>query len=162
MKNTITALAILMFISTQTFAGDLKRLSLDSASGASPVIETDSEIKTEGAGSIKVETRWPATVFLAEVERPDAENAQLIFKADVKTDLEGKAFLEMWAHFDGNRYFSKGLNDPVEGKSDWKTIGTPFFLQKGQRPDKVTLNLVIEGSGAVWIDNVVLAKEPLQ
>jgi hypothetical protein len=162
MKSAVSAIAILILFSTHSFAEDLKRLSLDTAAGASPVVETDTEVKTEGAGSVKITTRWPATVFLGEVDGLDGENAGLVYKADVKTDLEGAAYLEMWAHVDGNRYFSKGLNDPVKGRSDWKTVATPFFLQKGQKPDKVTLNLVIEGAGTVWIDNIVLSKEPLQ
>jgi len=41
---------------------------------------------------------------------------------------------------------------------DAATLG----FQKGQRPDKVTLNLVINGKGTVWIDDVVLSKAPLK
>jgi hypothetical protein len=54
------------------------------------------------------------------------------------------------------------MNDSVQGKSDWKTIRTPFLFQKGQKPDKVTLNIVINGIGTVWIDDIVLSKEPLK
>ena len=54
------------------------------------------------------------------------------------------------------------MNDAVSQKSDWKTIQTPFMFQKGQKPDKVTLNLVINGKGTVWIDDIVLSKEPLK
>jgi hypothetical protein len=35
-------------------------------------------------------------------------------------------------------------------------------LPQGQRPDKVTLNLAINGKGTVWIDDIVLSKEPLK
>ena len=73
-----------------------------------------------------------------------------------------KAILEMWVHFGSGQYFSKGLNDPIKGKSDWKSIQTPFIFQKGQNPEKVTLNLVINGQGTVWIDDVVLSKAPLK
>lgn len=37
----------------------------------------------------------------------------------------------------------------------------PFFLQKGENPDNVKLNLVIEGKGTVWIDDIHLYKGPL-
>jgi hypothetical protein len=33
-----------------------------------------------------------------------------------------------------------------------------FFLQAGQNPDNVKLNILIEGSGTVWADQIVLAK----
>jgi hypothetical protein len=34
--------------------------------------------------------------------------------------------------------------------------------EKGKNPDKVTLNLVINGKGTVWIDDVTLSKTPLK
>ena len=78
-----------------------------------------------------------------------------------RSDLEGVAFLEMWVQFDGAQYFSRGLNDAVKNKTAWKTVQTPFFFQQGQSPDKVVLNLVINGKGTVWVDDIVLSKAPL-
>lgn len=162
MKRTLAILAVLSLISTPTIAEDLKRLSIDDASFASPWIQTDSTVKTEGKGSIKITTKWPTTVYLSEVTGLNIEDIKLIYKADVKSDLNGVAFLEMWAHIGGNQYFSKGMNDTVKGKSDWKSIKTPFIFQRGQKPDKITLNIVINGKGTVWVDNIVLSKEPLK
>jgi len=123
---------------------------------------TDTQIKTEGKGSIKITTQWPTTICLGEVTSLIVENAKLLYKAKVKSDLDGSAFLEMCAHVGGGQYFSRGMNNIVSRKTDWKIIQTPFFFQKGQRPDKVTLNLVINGKGTVWIDDIVLSKEPLK
>ena len=67
----------------------------------------------------------------------------------------------MWVSVDGGHYFSRGLDDQVQGKSDWKTVQTPFMFQKNQKPDKVTLNVVIKGIGTVWVDDIVISKEPL-
>ena len=67
----------------------------------------------------------------------------------------------MWAHVGGGQYFSRGLNDPIQGTSDWTALQTPFIFQKGQNPDKIILNIVINGSGTVWVDDVVLSKAPL-
>ena len=163
--KTLFKLIPMLLLSTQIAqAEDLKKLSLDDPSAVSPKIVADTQVKVEGASSLKVTTKWPTTVCLGEVTGPDVENAKLIYSAKVKTALEGKglAFLELWAHVGGGQYFSKGLNDTVSQKSDWKTIQTPFLFQKGQKPDKVTLNLVINGKGTVWIDDVVLSKEPLK
>lgn len=44
----------------------------------------------------------------------------------------------------------------------WTTVETPFFLQKGQNPDNIKLNLVVNGKGTVWIDDIKLIKGPLQ
>lgn len=140
---------------------DLTKLSLDTPSALGTTIQSDSDVKTEGSASIRIATMHPTTICLGEVTDLNVENAKLVFKASVKSDLDGIAFLEMWAHVGGRGYFSRGMNDPVEGKTDWKTIRTPFLFQKGQNPEKVTLNLVINGRGTVWIDDVSLSKEPL-
>ncbi|MCM8813002.1 MAG: hypothetical protein NC924_03590 [Candidatus Omnitrophica bacterium] len=143
-------------------AQELQRLSLDDAAALRTVIATDTQVKAEGAGSIKITTAWPTVVCLGETGALDVENAQLIYAANVKSELEGSAFLEMWVYVGDGHYFSKGLNDMVMNTSDWKTIKTPFIFQKGQKPSKVVLNLVVNGKGTVWVDDVVLSKEPLK
>jgi hypothetical protein len=162
MKCIIMILFIFLLICTPSLAGELKRLNLDDASSIGLKIQTDSVIKVEGKGSVKITTLWPITVCLGEVTGLDIENAKLVYTARVRSELQGTAFLEMWAHVGGGQYFSKGMNDTIQGKSDWKTIRAPFMFQKGQRPDKITLNVVINGKGILWIDNIVLSREPLQ
>ena len=77
-------------------------------------------------------------------------------------DLKGKAYLEMLCRFPGQgEFFSKGLDNPVEGTTDWASCETPFFLKKGERPDLIKLNVVIEGKGTVWIKDVTVLKGPL-
>jgi hypothetical protein len=152
----------LVFITSSVYSEELKKLNLDAATAIGTTIQTDTEVKIEGKGSIKITTQWPTTICLGEVTGLSIENAKLLYKAKAKSDLDGSAFLEMWVHVGGGQYFSRGMNDAVSQKTDWKTIQTPFLFQKGKRPDKVTLNLVINGKGTVWIDDVVLSKEPLQ
>jgi hypothetical protein len=147
---------------SSAIAEDLTQLSLDDASGLGTTIQNDTDLKTEGRASIRITTLHPTTICLGEVTGLDIENARLIFKASVKSELNGAAYLEMWVHVGGGQYFSRGMNDSVEGKTDWKSIRTPFLFQKGQTPEKVTLNLVVNGKGTVWIDDVVLSKAPLE
>ncbi len=161
MKTILSIFAMLAFVAGLAYPQDLKKLNLDDAASIGTVIQTDTRIKAEGKGSIKITTLWPTTICLGEVTGLNVENAKLLYKAKVKSDLDGTAFLEMWAHIGGGQYFSRGMNDVVSQKTDWKTIQTPFLFQKGQNPDKVTLNLVINGKGIVWIDDIVLSKEPL-
>jgi len=162
MKRTLTIATILALVSGLAIADELKKLSLDDASAIGTTIQTDSNVKIEGKGSIKIMTKQPTTVCLGEVTDLDIENAKLVYKAKVKSELNGVAFLEMWAHVGGGQYFSKGMNDPIKNKSDWKSIQTLFMFQEGQKPDKVTLNIVINGTGTVWVDEVVLSKKPLK
>lgn len=161
LKGTATAILVLLLLSSSATAESLARLSLDDASTLGTTIQTDVLVKTEGRGSIKITTSHPTTICLGEVLGLDVEKAALIYSAKVKSLLEGAAYLEMWVHVAGGRYFSRGVNDPVTGRSDWKSIRTPFRLQEGQRPDKVVLNIVINGTGTVWVDAAALAKAPL-
>jgi len=157
------AIFVALILSTVTLkAEELIQLGLDDTSSISPKIGADSNVKVEGKSSLRITTRWPTTVHLGEVIKPDIENARLIYTAMVKSELDGSAYLEMWAHVGGQQYFSRGMNDMSIGKSEWKTIQTPFIFQKGQRPEKVTLNLVINGTGTVWIDEIILSKEALK
>ena len=162
MKSLPTIMAMLLTMVVQSHAGDLKRLNLDDASSLGLSIETDSRIKVEGTGSIKISTLWPTSVCLGEITGLDIENAKLVYTAKVKSSLNGTAFLEMWAHLGGSQYFSRGMNSIVSGQSGWQSINTPFVFQKGQKPDKVTLNIIINGKGTVWIDDIVLSKKPLK
>jgi hypothetical protein len=162
MKRSLIIFATLALVASSTRAEDLKKLNLDDASAIGTTIQTDAQVKAEGMSSIKITTQWPTTICLSEVKGPDIESAKLIYKAKVKSNLEGTAFGEMWAHVGGGQYFSRGMNDVVKQKTDWKTIQTPFLFQKGQKPDKVTLNVVINGKATVWIDDIVLSKEPFK
>ena len=76
--------------------------------------------------------------------------------------LIGRAYLEMWCHFPGlGEAFSRGLDNVVTGSNDWATYQTPFFLKAGERPDRIRLNLVVEGKGKVFIKDIQLSSAPL-
>ena len=162
MKFRMMIFAVLALVASSSYAEELKKLNLDDASVIGTTIQTDTQIKAEGNGSIKITTQWPTTICLGEVTGLNVEAARLVFKAKVRSELSGMAFLELWVQVGSGNYFSRGFNDNVSNKTDWKSIQTLFFLQQGQKADKVTLNLVINGKGTVWIDDIVLLKEPLK
>jgi hypothetical protein len=73
----------------------------------------------------------------------------------------GEVFLEMWCHFPGQgEFFSRGLQTQLSGDNSWVSQETPFFLNEGENPDNVKINVVIKGSGTVWIDDIKLLKAP--
>jgi hypothetical protein len=126
-------------------------------------IALDETVTSDGNGSLRVSADQPRQVRLFETGDLDIENARLIYRAKLRTEnVEGKVYLEMWCRFPGKgEFFSRALNDPLMGSSGWTTQETPFFLKKGENPDNVKLNLVIEGTGSVWIDDIRLTKGPL-
>lgn len=126
-------------------------------------VEIDSTVTSDGHGALKVVAGAPVTVRIAEIDGPSIEDARLIYRAKLRSDgLRGNAYLEMWCAFPGmGEFFSRALQSPLSGTSDWTTQETPFLLQKGQRPSRVKLNLVVDGEGSAWIDEIVLAQAPL-
>lgn len=110
-----------------------------------------------------VDCKKAQTIRLFEVKEPSVEDCMVIYRTKLKTEgVEGQAYLEMWCRFPGKgEYFSRGLDNTVTGSNDWASYETPFFLKKGERPDLIKLNLVIKGTGKVWVKDVELLKGAL-
>ncbi len=123
----------------------------------------DREISSDGSGSLRVDASDKTVVRLFEISGIDIENARLVYQAKVRTEnVQGQVFLEMWCGFSGQgEYFSRSIRTPLTGTTDWTTEETPFFLKKGQNPDYVKLNLVVDGKGTAWIDDIRLIKGQL-
>jgi hypothetical protein len=144
---------------------ELKRYPIDTMEGVITLsgVEIDKQNSSDGKGSLKITAAHPAVVRLFETGDVDAENARLIYQAKIRTEgVEGQVYLEMWCHFPGKgEFFSRNMNTPVSGTTNWTSMETPFFLKKGENPDNVKLNLVINGKGTVWVDDVRLLRGPL-
>jgi hypothetical protein len=127
-------------------------------------VEADPSITADGHGSLRLTATEPTTFRLYETGDLDVENSRLIYQARIRTDgVDGEVYLEMWCHFAGKgEFFSRALHAPVTGTVDWTTQETPFFLRKGENPDNVRLNLVVNGTGTAWIDDIHLVKGPLE
>ncbi len=126
-------------------------------------IETDAAITADGHGSLRLTASGPTTFRLYETGDIDIENARLIYQARIRTEgVEGQVYLEMWCHFAGKgEFFSRALHAPVTGTVEWTSQETPFFLRKGENPDNVKLNLVVNGKGTAWIDDIRLVRGSL-
>jgi hypothetical protein len=144
---------------------ELRHFPIDSMEGiiTRSGVAIDKEISRDGNGSLKITSTRPTVIRLFQTGDIDAENARLIYQARLRTEnVEGRAYLEMWCHFPGKgEFFSRGLQTPLAGTTEWTTEETPFFLKKGENPDNVKLNLVIDGKGTAWIDDVRLLRAPL-
>jgi hypothetical protein len=126
-------------------------------------VEADPAVTSDGRGSLRLTAGEPATFRLYETGDIDVEDGRLTYQAKIKTaDIDGKVYLEMWCHFPGKgEFFSRALHSPITGTVDWTSQETPFFLGKGENPDNIKLNLVIDGKGTAWIDDIRLVKGSL-
>lgn len=145
---------------------ELQHFPIDNMEGiiAQSGIEIDRQNSADGNGSLRITATEPTVARLFEVGDVDVEDARLVYRARVRTEeVEGKVFLEMWCHFTGKGgFFSRGLQNPLTGTTGWTTEEIFFVLKKGENPDTVKLNLVIDGKGTAWIDDIHLLRGPLQ
>ncbi len=125
-------------------------------------LRLDKKISSDGKGSIQIRAKKPLTARLYEVKGIDVEDARLTYQARLRSDkIKGRAYLEMWCHLPGHgEFFSRGVMTPLTGTTDWTTEEVHFFLKGGEKPDYVKLNVVIVGTGTLWIDDIRLTKTP--
>lgn len=123
-------------------------------------IQLDKSVSSDGNGSIKIEASNPVTVSLYDIVDIRIDDSQLIYEAKMKSEgLSGQAYLEMWCVFkDKGEFFSRGFETAIAGTTDWTTVSTIFLLKKNEMPDQIRLNVVVNGVGTVWIDDVHLSK----
>jgi uncharacterized membrane protein len=150
---------------------ELKRFPVDTMEGiiAQAGVEIDKQISSDSNGSLRITASEATVVRLFEIRLSGAhlvtymKGTRLIYQAKLRTEnVEGQVYLEMWCHFPGKGdFFSRGLMTPLTGTTDWTTQETPFLLKKGENPDNVKLNLVIDGKGTAWIDDIRLLKGTL-
>lgn len=116
--------------------------------------------------AVKIETAWPTTINVTRVNLLDKHLQQtvLTFSAQLKSEeLTGNGYLEMWVHVpgsNGGNFVVRGLDRPLQPNNPWSEFQTSFTLIKDQVPDYVTLNLVINGRGYVWLKDVHLRHNP--
>jgi hypothetical protein len=151
-KVTVTA----TFRPKEALSGVLKRFGPEDKPLSQDQVTADD-------GGWRIEAKENRTVALFEIANPGVEDCMLTYRARLRTaNLQGRAYLEMWCGLRGQgEFFSRGLFRPVSGTTNWASYETPFFLKKGQRPDLIQLNLVIEGKGTVWIKDVEVTRAPL-
>ncbi len=143
---------------------ELRHFPLDELSEiiARQSVNIDRETSVDGNGSLQITAVEPIVIRLCALSDIDVEDATLVYRARVRTaEVRGRVYLEMLCHFpELGEFFSRDLLSPLSGTTDWSVEETPFFLQQGQNPDSVKLNLVVEGTGTAWIDDVHLLRGP--
>lgn len=125
-------------------------------------VELDTTTTSDGNGSLRLASKKYTAFRLYELEDVDVEAGRLLYRARIRTEgVEGRVYLEMWCRFPGKgEFFARALHAPITGTTEWTTQETPFVLEAGQNPSNIKLNIVVEGAGTVWVDDVVLAKGP--
>ncbi len=139
---------------------ELRHFPIDGLEGVLTTsgVAFDEAVTSDGDGALRLEAAQPTSFRLFEVEGVNVEDAVLTYRARLRTEnVQGQAYLEMWVRVPGiGEAFSRGLHAPLSGTIDWTSQEIPFFLEAGQTADLVKLNVVIDGTGTAWIDEIHL------
>ena len=162
LKISVALLPLIVSCNMQTESNELKYFPVDNLNDiiTQSLVQIDKSVSSDGNGSIKIVAAGPVVVQLYNIDDIQVEDTQLIYEAKIKSDgLNGQAYLEMWCVFkDKGEFFSRGFDTAIAGTTDWKTVSVPFFLKKNEMPDQIKLNVVVNGVGTVWIDDIRLSK----
>lgn len=119
---------------------EVARFPIDDMNGVLTTtdVELDQSMVADGHASLKIVSNEPRTIRLFEIQNPRIDDARLVYRAKLRTaDVSGRVYLEMLCHFPGmGEFFSRGLEHPLSGDTEWSTEETLFFLQPGERPDR--------------------------
>ena len=139
-----------------TDAGSLARLDWERTGPLSGTV-------VDGAVEV-LATSTGGSFPLAAIDPPAIDAAGYALEGEVRYEgVSGQAYLEMWSVFpDGSRYFSRTLDvegplAALEGDSEWREFQLPFFLEGAPGgPSSLEVNVVLPGSGTVWVGPIQL------
>ena len=167
MVRPVTPLYALALLAALSFAEtvELKQFPTDSLDQVSPRtgVKLDRAATVDSNGSIAIRAKKPQTYQILDAGDIDIEEATLVFRAKMKTlRVSGSVFLEVVCVIPGlGRMSLQGLQYSLSGTNHWIDVEVRYPLRKGENPDSVKLNLVFDGDGKAWVDDVRLYREDL-
>lgn len=91
------------------------------------------------------------------------EGRLIVLTARLKSvGMRGLAFPELWIHAAGRNEVQ--VRNPVAAVAktkDWTPVRVEYRCERGERPDLLRVNLVLDGIGRAWIDDIRISSEPL-
>ncbi len=125
------------------------------------LVTVDPTVTVDGNGSLKVHAIHNAQTTIADQKDLRVEHGETLW-CILKVKCEAvaqRAYLEMWCEIgEGKRAFSKGPDQTLQGDSDWKEIRLPMMVTGDFPVNRALVNIVIEGPGTVWVDQITFEK----
>ena len=129
-----------------------------------PTEGLDDGVTVNADGVWRVEHTLAArkTFAITSVEKPVIGEEQYAVLGEVRYEgVQGKGVLELWNHFGDRSFFTRTVNDKgplraITGDSDWRAFALPFHKGEEPDPNKLMINVVLEGQGVVEVRNLHL------
>ena len=160
--------ATLLHAAVTSASEEIIDFSIDSAGD---VISTEAvQIDASKENALLVDTEKRAEVELFEIDGKELGNTRLTYSARMSSEdlkategTNGISYLRMVASFpDGEELIARGPRVPLKETTDWRPVDTVLYVDKGVSPERVRLELVVDGVGKVWIRDVKLFHRPLR
>jgi len=138
---------------------ELKHFSFENLEGlqAQSGVELDTQVSHDGHGSWRITADDPQVVKLVKVTKINLTQPQLRSTAWVRTDQgTGYVYFEVRCRFANNETFARTLGQSLSSPPKWKQMNTQLTFKQSQKPTSIELNLIINGQGTVWVDDVHL------
>jgi hypothetical protein len=125
----------------------------------------DPNVSQDGGGSLRVETSRGGRLRLYELDDLGIVQGAVVYTGFLRSrGLSGQAMLEMWCQpVEGDAAFVRSAAQAVAGDSDWTPQEIRFSNPALCRnPVTIELNVLIQGGGTVWIDDLRLWTVPVE
>ena len=125
----------------------------------------DPNVSQDGGGSLRVETDQGGSLRLYVLDDLGIVQGAVVYTGFLRSSgLNGQAMLEMWCQpAEGDAAFVRSAAQSVAGDSDWTPQEIRFSRPELCRnPVSIELNVLIQGAGTVWIDDLRLWSIPLE
>lgn len=150
---------------TATFARavELARFPLDGEVPPGRAASFDPGVSQDGNGSLRVTTAEGGLLRLYDLDELGIVQGQVTLTGFLRSrDLGGQAMLELRCRpAEGDAAFVRGLQSAATGNTDWRAQEIRFTDPALCRdPVSIQINLLIQGAGTVWVDNLRLWSVP--
>ena len=132
---------------------------------SSVTVSFDPSQSADGNGSLRIDYDGPEprSMVLYEISNPGVENCTVWCEASLRGEnVQNIAYLEIFCDYgEGGQFFSRGLDQVLQGNADWRKVRIPFSLKAGEEPARFLIGIRMEGPGAVWLDDITLTRGEL-
>ncbi|HSJ01418.1 MAG TPA: hypothetical protein VK956_03155, partial [Verrucomicrobium sp.] len=132
-------------------------LPMNDVSRLGTQVKVDTSETTDGDGSLKVTAAHGAVVTVGELGWPGLNASEALWcEAQLKcADAPGGAYLEIWCDLaDGSRVSTKAKDLAVRDTAGWLAVRVPVVVKRPVEIRGIKVNLVIEGPGTAWVDDI--------
>lgn len=172
-KYTLTLLSVLagfLFLGSVTSIADTEIMDLPITSAEDIVSNGTAQIDPSNENALLVNSSGKTVVELFNLEGSGLGDKKLTYSARIRSEdlkategTRGIAYLELTVTFpDGGELVADGPRVPISGTTQWRSADTDLYVDKGGDPESVTLDLIVEGQGKVWVSDVRLSTRPLR